>query len=653
MKAISACITKLCAANRGRERIAVKYLLVFRPSLMRFSEGFVRQVRERVSIAQYAGSRLQFDKRKSRPAAGDYWACCPFHQEKSASFHILDGRGVFKCFGCGESGDVITLAMQMEGLSFPEAVEQLAERGGIPIPREANEDRGENDRRKRLYTVTAHAAKLFGAALHSSGGAEARRYLQARGLGPDEWTRFGIGFAPDEWTWTLDKLKSEGFSVDEIVTAGVARTGEDGKRAIDTFRGRVTFEIGDTSGKTIGFGGRLLDANAKAAKYINSPETPLYSKSRVLYRLKQARELLAKTRAGGLVVAEGYLDVIAFERAGIAAVAPCGTAVTDEQVQLIWRAGAEPVLCFDGDSAGQRAAERALDLVLPHFSPERTVRIAYAPQGQDPDDIYRQAGAEGLAALIAAALPASDALFARELNRRPLTTPEARAALQAALREAANKIVDRDTQRHYFTTLMARANEALRPPRPERGQQRFGKPAPEQVTPELKALSSASRPRPAAENFLRAAADCPDLLLRYGDWLERLDIADPDLEAIRAALLDLAAGAESLPECIDRSALSLHLTRSGRDRALARLARWPKPAPIGAEGGEQWLALATLEVVAPAIREELAELHELAAAGDDAAFARFQALRREARDIEARARAADNAATEPSDDLVP
>jgi DNA primase len=613
----------------------------FQPGFpMRFSDGFMRQVRDRVSIADYAGRRLTFDKRKSRPSAGDYWACCPFHQEKSASFHILDAKGVFKCFGCGESGDVITLAMKLEGLTFPEAVAQLAERAGIALPQDEREDRGEADRRKRLLAITARTARLYTEALRSSGGADARRYLQGRSLGPDDWTRFGIGFAPDEWTWTLDKLKGDGFAIEEVVAAGVARQGDEGKRPIDTFRGRITFEIGDPSGKVIGFGGRLLDPNAKAAKYINSPETALYSKSRVLYRLKQARELLAKTKAGGLAVGEGYLDVIAFERAGVAAVAPCGTALTEDQLQLIWRAGGEPVLCFDGDAAGQRAAERALDLALPHFSPERTVRIAHAPAGEDPDDIFRRAGPEGLAALIAAALPASEALFEREKARRPLKTPEARAAFQSALRDAANKITDRDTQRQYFAALMAKASEALRAERPPfqpRGPGK-GKPAEPAVTPELKALSALSRPRPAAENFVRAAADSPALLARYGEWLERLDFADPDLDAIRTALLDLAATTETEGPTIDRAALNRHLTRSGQDRAAARLARWPKPAPAGDEGAEQWLALATYEVVAPAIREELAELHELAAAGDDEAFIRFQALRREAREIEARAR---------------
>jgi DNA primase len=608
---------------------------------MRFTDTLLRQVRDRVSIADYAGKRLSWNKQKSRPSAGDYWACCPFHQEKSPSFHVLDNKGLFKCFGCGEKGDVFTLAMKLEGLSFPEAVEKFAEIAGVALPKDDYENRGENDRRKRLFAVTAAAAKLFSAALRSSGGADARKYLQARGLGPEEWERFCIGFAPDEWTWTIDKLKAEGFTVEEIVQAGVARQGEDDKRAIDTFRGRITFEITDTSGKIIGFGGRALAKDAKA-KYINSPETPLYSKSRVLYRLKQARELLAKTKAEGLVVAEGYVDVIAFERAGIAAVAPCGTALTEEQLQLLWRAGGAPVLCLDGDAAGQRAAERALDLALPHLAPGRTIRLAYAAQGEDPDDIFRRAGADALAALIAASVPASEALFEREKSRHGVATPEAQAAFQAALKEAVAKIADRETQRAFFSELMSRANALIRSQRPaftpgQKGGYRKGEPP--GVTAELKAHAAAHRPRPAAENFLRAAIDTPGILSRYGNWIERLAITDPDLEAIRTALLALT-DAHDEDVAIDREALSLHLTRSGQERAAARISRWPKakPPPEGADVGAEWLALATREVVAPAIREELAELRQAAAEGDDTAFARFQALSREAREIEARAR---------------
>jgi DNA primase len=621
---------------------------------LRFSDNLLRQVRDRVSIAGYAGKRLSWNKAKTRPSAGDYWACCPFHQEKSPSFHVLDNKGLFKCFGCGEKGDIFTLAMKLEGLSFPEAVEKIAEMAGVPLPREEMEDRSESDRRKRLYAVAGEAAKFYASALRSSGGAEARRYLQGRGLGPDEWTRFGIGLAPDEWTWTIDKLKAEGFSLEEIVAAGVAREGEDGKRAIDTFRNRITFEITDTAGKVIGFGGRALASDAKA-KYINSPETPLYSKSRVLYRLKQARELLAKTKAEGLVVGEGYLDVIAFERAGIAAVAPCGTALTEEQLQLLWRSGGAPVLCFDGDAAGKRAADRTLDLALPHFGPGRTVRIAHAPEGHDPDDIFRQSGADALANLVAAASPASDALFEREKSRHGLATPEARAAFQAALKAAANRIADRDTQRAYFSDLMGRAAALLRSqrpaPAPGGGYQRPG--APPGVSAELKARAASVQPRPAAERFLQAAVDHPGILSRYGDWIDRLAITDPDLDAIRGALSCLADASEGAT-AIDREALSLHLTRLGQERAAARISRWPRAkSPIeGVQVEAEWLALATREVVAPAIREELAELRRAAADGDDAAFARFQALSREAREIEARARESKLDETAEDDDAA-
>jgi DNA primase len=640
---------------------------------MRFSDTFLRQVRDRVSIAAYAGKKLSWNARKTRAAAGDYWACCPFHQEKSASFHVLDAKGIFNCFGCGEKGDVFTLAMKLEGLSFPEAVERVADYAGLELPKESLEDRGESDRRKRLITLMQRAAALYADALMAREGKAARDYLKGRGFDAELCARFGIGYAPDGYTFLIDKLKTEGFGLPELVGAGLARDGEDGRRAIDVFRDRVTFEIADPSGKVIAFGGRALAKDAKA-KYINSPETPLYSKSRVLYRLKQARELLAKTKANGLVIGEGYLDVIAFERAGIAAVAPCGTALTEEQLQLLWRSGGEPILCFDGDGAGQRAAERALDLAIPHLGPGRTIRIAHAPVGEDPDDIFRRAGPAALKPLLDAAVPASDALFEREKNRRPLTTPEARAAFKNALRDAANKIADVETRKLYFGELMARADAVTRAERApfvpnQQGQPggfRRSPPPPAPPTAELKAAMAAPA-RAAAENFLRAACDFPHQIAPYADWLDRLHIADPDLAAIRAALAALFEAPEA-PESIDRQALALHLTQSGQERAAARVSRWKqdekppgaKPRPSEGQGREQdakpeeWLALASLYVVLPAIREELAELETLAADGDDEAFARFQALRREARSIEARAREAklDDVQDNDAGDLV-
>jgi DNA primase len=631
-------------------------------SFMRFSESFLRQVRDRASLADYAGRKLAIDRRKSRPGAGDYWACCPFHQEKSASFHIRDRAGTYKCFGCSEGGDIFSLMMHLEGVSFPEAVERAAEMAGMELPQDETEDRGEAQRRKRLYAASAKAAEFFKTTLKSPAGAEARAYLQKRGLGPDVWERFGIGYAPDGWTALMDALRKDGFSLDEISAAGLAYPGEDGRRPVDVFRNRVTFEIQDPGGKVIAFGGRALDKDAKA-KYLNSPETALFHKGRSLYRLKQAREILAKSKASGLVVAEGYVDVIAFERAGIAAVAPLGTALTEDQLQLVWRAGGEPTLCFDGDTAGLRAADRALDLALPHLAPEKTVKIALLPPGEDPDDVFRRAGPEALKPLIDAAKPAFEALFDREQVRVPMNTPEARAGFKHRLKEAAGRIADADTKSFYFTALLARADALLRPERkpwtpsaPQapwtpNGQGQRGKkgkngkfvfePA---LTAELKAKSASPNHRPAAEDFLRAAVDYPEVWARFGDWVDRLDLGDSELEAIRAALQTLSAEAEAdIP--IDREVLSRHLHASGQERAAARLMGWSKlkagagPQPMG-ELETEWLALATREVVLPAIKEEMAALRAQADTGDEEAFARFQALSREVREIEVRAREA-------------
>lgn len=614
---------------------------------MRFSDAFLRQVRDRVSIADYAGRKLAWDKRKSRPSAGDYWACCPFHQEKSPSFHVLDQKGIYKCFGCGEKGDAFTLAMKLEGLSFPEAVAKMADLAGVPLPVDEQEDRGESDRRKRLLQAVARAARLYGDALYQREGAEARKYLEGRGFTRELCAEFGIGYAPDSWTFLIDKLQPE-FALGDLIEAGLVRAGDEDKRPIDNFRNRITFEIADSSGKPIAFGARALEKDAKA-KYINSPESAVFSKGRVLYRLKQARERAAKNKAPGLVVAEGYFDVIAFERAGIGAVAPMGTALTEDQLHLVWGSGGEPIFCFDGDTAGRRAADRALDLALPHLGPSRTVKIALLPPGEDPDDVYRRAGPEALKGLLAAALTASDALFAREKARRPLGTPEARAGFKAQLREAAGKIADPDTKRFYLSDLLSRADAALRPAwKPyERGAPRAGyggrNAPPLPASAELTAQYAAGIRVKDPERYLRAVIDYA-MAARVADWLDRLVLPDPDLDAIRSAIAVLTSAAED-GQAIDREALARHLQQLGETRAAARLSRWPKPRGLGdgvsrgeADLEAEWLALVTREIVLPALKEELAELRPLADAGDEAAFARFQALSREAREIEARAR---------------
>lgn len=614
-------------------------------SRVRFSDAFLRQLRDRVSIADYAGRKLVWDKRKSRISAGDFWACCPFHQEKSASFHVLDNKGLYNCFGCGEKGDVFGLAMKLEGLSFPEAVAMFAEREGVPLPVMDQEDRAASDARRGLYGVMERAAKLYANALRGPEGKAARTYLLSRGLDEDVWDKFGIGLAPEGWTHAIDKLRADGVSLDDLIAAGLAKPGEDGRRPIDVFRGRITFEIADAGGKVIAFGARALDPQAPA-KYINSPETPLFHKGRTLYRLKQAREILARSKADGLVVGEGYLDVIAFERAGIAAVAPLGTALTEDQLALVWRAGPAPVLCFDGDGAGIKAAERALDLALPQIGPGKTVRIAVLPKGEDPDDVYRRAGPEALAPMIAAALGAADALFEREQRRGPLKTPEQKAAFKDRLKQAVFKIGDEETKRQYLRDLMSRADAALRPPPRPYSKDGYGKGGygrPPQIPPltsELKAKTAGGpvRARFVAEDLLRAAIDRPAILEQSLEWIDRMKLSDPELKAIRAAIQALTH-AEAEHGAVDREAVSRHLVTMGEERALARISRWPAAkVPAGDEAAEaEWLARMTLEVILPSIQEEMAAARREADAGDPAAFELFQALGREARALKAQA----------------
>lgn len=593
---------------------------------MRRPDWYIKQVRERTSIADYVGKRLLWDRRKSRPAAGDYWSPCPFHTEKTASFHVRDKEGTYKCFGCGEGGDVFKLCQKLEGLDFIEAVDRLARDAGVPLPDESPQEREAMDARARLLRVVAKAHGLYRRALLGPEGAPARAYLESRGFGPDVWEQFGIGFAPDAWTWLIDALGKEGVRREDMLAAGLAREGgRDG--AIDLFRNRVLFPICDPQGRVIAFGGRALKTDEKTPKYVNSPESEIYHKGKVLYRLKEARELLAKTKADGFVLAEGYLDVVAFERAGVAAVAALGTALTGDQIQLAWKSGGAPILCFDGDGAGRRAADKALDVALPHLGPERTVRIAILPEGLDPDDIYRRDGAEALARLLDGAQPAADALFERERGRRPLDTPEARADLTRRLAAAADRIADPATKRHYSRALSDKAWAAFRAaPRPafvKKGRSGAAD-APATPTDELKRLTQLPTTN-RIEGVVRFPVEHPEVIAAGADLFAQIEVADGDLDLIRHAILDLWAATGT----VDREALSHHLGEAGQDRARARVLRWPvtvarRPPKDPGERDPaieaEWMAMLALEVAGARAIEEIEDARRGDLDGDDEAF---------------------------------
>ncbi|MGN6486911.1 MAG: DNA primase, partial [Devosia sp.] len=415
---------------------------------MRFSDSFLDEIRQRLPISQVVGEHVIWDKRKSQPGRGDFWACCPFHGEKSPSFHADDRRGIYKCFGCGVSGDHFRFLTEKAGMSFPEAVEKLAGMAGVPMPARDAADEKRQEARRSLYDVMEIATQYFEAALSHNIGARARGYLHDRGVSASAVTKFRLGYAPDSANGLKEHLAANGVTAQEMVDAGLVVVREENPLPYDRFRNRVMFPITDFRGKVIAFGGRALSPDVPA-KYLNSPETELFKKRHNLYNGQLAREA---ARAGkAVIVVEGYLDVIAAVMAGFeGAVAPMGTALTEEHLQLLWRMSEQPILCFDGDSAGQRAAAKTTDLVLPHLAPGRTVKIATLPEGQDPDDLIKEGGRGAFADVIDRARSLSDVIWSLETEGGIVPeTPEARAALEQRLRARANAISDPSVKRHY------------------------------------------------------------------------------------------------------------------------------------------------------------------------------------------------------------
>jgi DNA primase len=421
---------------------------------MRFPPSLLDDIRARIPISSVVGRRVSWDKRKTNPGRGDYWACCPFHGEKTPSFHADNRKGRYFCFGCGASGDHFTFLTEREGLSFPEAVAQLAAEAGIPLPeRDPGAERREAERAS-LHEVVEKAAQFFEAALQGPEGSNARAYLRERGLAREIQQRFRLGYAPASRSALKEHLATAGVTQEQMIEAGLIVAGEDIPVSYDRFRDRIIFPITDFRGRVIAFGGRALAPDVQP-KYLNSPETPLFHKSHVLYNGQAAR---AASRKGGHVIAvEGYTDVIACVAAGFeATVAPLGTALTEDQLRLLWQMADEPILCFDGDEAGLKAALRAVDLALPNLGPGKSVRFALLPEGQDPDDIIRRGGAAPFRRLLDAVKPLVDMLWMSAARGLDLATPERRAGLQQTLRAAVGTIRHPDVRRHYEIALRER-----------------------------------------------------------------------------------------------------------------------------------------------------------------------------------------------------
>lgn len=512
---------------------------------------FLDELRSRVSIGQVVGRKVTWDQRKSNQAKGDLWAPCPFHQEKTASFHVDDRKGYYYCFGCHAKGDALGFIKETENVSFMEAVEILAGEAGMQMPARDPKAREKADRRTQLVEVMEQAVQHYRLQLKTGAAAAARDYLAGRGLTEAALDRWEIGFAPPGWQGLWDHLRGKGVAEDLILGAGLAKPStRAGKPPYDTFRDRIMFPIRDARGRAIAFGGRAMDPNDNA-KYLNSPETELFDKGRSLYNHAPAREAVGKGQP--LIVAEGYMDVIALSEAGFTgAVAPLGTAVTEDQLQLMWRIAQEPIIALDGDTAGLRAAMRLIDMVLPLISPERSLRFALMPEGVDPDDLLRAKGVGAMQGLLDAARPLVSLLWQRETDGKVFDSPERRAALDQSLRAALKKIADPGLRSHYGAEIKALRQPLFQPARgpsqgfqpgsaTARGRGAFKGRAPS--GPTASARQSMLVKTPAAEELMREAVILlvlvrhPVLVERFEAELERMMPGTPEAQAVHGALL--------------------------------------------------------------------------------------------------------------------
>ena len=565
--------------------------------------------------------------------AGREWkACCPFHQEKTPSFTINDDKGFYHCFGCGAHGDAIRFLTEARGLPFMEAVKELAGKAGMEVPVADPRDREKAERATGLTDVMAAAQSWFADQLAGSEGEAARVYLTARNIDPALAKRFGLGLAPNARNRLKVALNS--FGEQPLIDTGMLIKPDEGD-SYDRFRGRLMIPIRDPRGRVIAFGGRILGDGEP--KYLNSPETVLFDKGRTLYNIDRAGP--ASRTAKRLIVVEGYMDVIALDRAGISeVVAPNGTAVTEAQLERMWRLDSAPILCFDGDSAGQKAAVRTAMRVLPHLAPERTLRFVALPAGQDPDDLSRSGGRAALDALFAEPQPLVERLWVHERDSAPLTTPEARAGLRQRLIEHAQAIGDRSLGSLYRDEWLARFDALVRPQRGQQGgaQRSFEKrgkydpktrrfvPPEGPTSPEMRAIGSVGIDGTMARALITGFALFPEALVDQLEALAHLPIADRAAAAQRDRLVDAVMSGEAL----DRETLLPILTAGGgrtvRRGGIGFSFSRPETDPVQA-GADLAAAMDALTASAE-VEAALADATRALATGDDEAFAEQQRL---------------------------
>src|SRR5580704_9712678 len=623
---------------------------------MRFPPQFLDELRARLPVSEVVGKRVRLRK------AGREWkGLSPFNKERSPSFFANDQKGFYHDFSSGKHGDIFSFVMETEGVGFAEAVERLASLAGVAVPKLTPEAEAQESRRHTLHDVIEMAAAFFEAALAGRAGDKARGYLADRGLDSPTQVKFRIGYAQAERFALKEHLGNLGISVEDMIEAGLLVHGDDIPVPYDRFRNRVMFPIGDLAGRIVAFGGRALDKDAPA-KYLNSPETPLFHKGAMLYNGAEARKAVQQGAQNGVpvIAVEGYVDVIAMVTAGYpATVAPLGTALTEDQLALLWRMADEPILCFDGDAAGRRAAYRAIDLALPQLKPGKSLTFAALPQGHDPDDLVRSGGPGAVADVLAGARPLADVLWTRETESGRFDTPERRAGLEARINMLMAVIGDEAVRRYYRQDLWQRLRGLMAESRsdradrghfgardrpPLRGKRRSWPPAGPRGT-EPNALAAVS-PRMSTSSIVRGsrsalpprealillgACNHPWLLEIAAEQLAELEFLNVEMDLLRRALLDVAAGEPELTrETLRAGVLARDLGGVlQRIESAVHPADWPTREGAAPEDVRQWWNhVLTLHHKNSTLNKELKEAER--ALGEELSeqnFARLQDVR--------------------------
>ena len=529
---------------------------------MSLSPAFLDELRARTSLSALIAPSVKLIK-----AGREFKACCPFHQEKTPSFTINDDKGFYHCFGCGAHGDAIRFLTDARGMQFMDAVKELAAKVGMEVPAADPRARDQATRTSTLTDVMGAVQQWFAEQLQGLEGADARDYLAKRGIDTATVARFGLGLAPQGRARLMAALTSLGE--DQLIETGMLIKPEDGGDSYDRFRGRLMFPIRDARGRVIAFGGRILGEGEP--KYLNSPDTPLFDKGRTLYNLDLAGP--ASRAAKRLIVVEGYMDVIGLARAGISeAVAPNGTALTEHQLERLWRLDPAPILCFDGDAAGRKAAVRAALRALPHIGAERTLRFVELPAGQDPDDVVRAGGRAAFEALLATPEALDQRLWRHERDAGPLITPEARAGLRQRLVEHSQAIPDQSLRRLYRDQWLGRFDAEIAPQRqaraftkrPFQSGSRFVPPDPP-ASDTARAIGAGGIDRATARALIVGFAYYPQALAAHCEQLAALPIADARTARLRDHLVNAAFSSATL----DREGLATILTTAGAATDLA------------------------------------------------------------------------------------